>query len=233
MSDKPLILHIETATDICSVCLSRDNDILAVEETTESYVHAEKLTLFIQSCMEEANLSMQELDAVSLSAGPGSFTGLRIGASVAKGICYALGKPLIAISSLEALASAMRIDNPHERGLYCSMIDARRMEVYCALFDSLGKRIWPDQPLILEREDKTFRNFFEEGHIIFYGGNGSQKCKDVLHDSQAVFTDVLSSSTHLTPLANRAYLEKSFVDPAYFSPAYLKTPNITIPKKRL
>ena len=152
----PKILCIETATEICSVCLSIDGEAVALAETDKGFSHASTLTILIQKCLEEANLTLDNLDAVALSQGPGSYTGLRIGVSVAKGICYALNKPMIAIDTLEALAWACAKEEKQEAH-YCPMIDARRMEVYTAMYNLKGEEEQSVNALILDEKLKILQ----------------------------------------------------------------------------
>lgn len=227
----PIILNIETSTDVCSICVSNGLEVLAIRETDESYVHASKVTVFIQECLSEANLTLIDIDAVALSKGPGSYTALRIGASTAKGICYALDKPLIAIDTLQSLALASRDKEQNEGAIYCPMIDARRMEVYTALFDASNALIQQTNALIVDKS--AFGQYFSKKQDIIFSGNGADKCKNVLQSSNAHFSSVLCSATNLIPLAIMAYEKTDFEDMAYFSPDYHKPPNITTPKKVL
>lgn len=227
----PIILNIETSTDVCSICVSNGLEVLAIRETNEPYVHASKLTIFIQECLSEANLSLATIDAVALSKGPGSYTALRIGASTAKGICYALDKPLIAIDTLQSIALATQTKEQNKKALYCPMIDARRMEVYTALFDANNGLLQQTNALIVD--EHSFESYFEEDQVIIFSGNGAEKCKTVLHSSNAHFSSVVCSATNLIPLAISAYEKGKFEDVAYFAPDYHKSPNITTPKKVL
>jgi len=172
------ILNIETSTEICSVCVSENGNVLAIAESHEGYNHATNLTMFIQKCLEESKLQMQDLDAVAFSQGPGSYTGLRIGVSAAKGICYALNKPLIAVDTLSAIANECASKEQLENALFCPMIDARRMEVYTALFNYKNEKVKDLEALIVDSE--SFQTEFNEGKQIVFCGNGSEKCKSVI-----------------------------------------------------
>lgn len=224
------ILNIETSTEICSVCISDNGQLLAFSESHEGYNHASNLTIFIQKCLKDAGLKMEELDAVALSQGPGSYTGLRIGVSVAKGICYALNKPMIAVSTLQALALASI--NEHEKEiLYCPMIDARRMEVYTAIYDSNNKMVDHLQAKIIDAD--SFQNYFNEGKKILFSGNGAEKCKPIIISNNALYSSIKCSAKHLIPISEQQFKSEKFEDIAYFEPLYFKAPNITLPKKIL
>jgi tRNA threonylcarbamoyladenosine biosynthesis protein TsaB len=158
-----LILNLETATKSCSVCLARDGKPLAIKEAwSDQYSHAEQLNQFIETVMQEANFSLSDLDAVAVSAGPGSYTGLRIGTSTAKGICYALEIPLISVNSLKALASLSKADE----GYICPMFDARRMEVYAAIYDKELNTLMPTAAVVVD--DQSFKEFFSQ-KVTFLG----------------------------------------------------------------
>ena len=213
-----LILNIETSTTNCSVSLSKDEEILFLKEDNNlGYSHAEKLHLFIQDVFNETNISKNNIDAVSVSKGPGSYTGLRIGVSAAKGLCYALDKPLISVSTLEALAhQATKID----KGIIIPMLDARRMEVYSAIFNSDYKLIRGVEAQIL---DAT--SFAEElkSQNVYFLGNGVEKMKQIISHSNAFFIEnKLPSASTLGKIANTKYKISDIEDVAYFEPYYLK-----------
>jgi len=224
------ILNIETATDTCSICISRDQRILAQETINEPFQHAARITLLIKACLEKAALTLDEIDALAVSRGPGAYTALRIGISVVKGIAYALDKPVIAIDTLQALALATA-NSIKKEGIYHPMIDARRMEVYTASFDETGKRLSEAESKIITED--SFQEEIKEGKSIFLSGNGAAKCTAVLTSKQIEYLEVYCDSAHLVPLAHRAFEAGNFVDIAYFTPFYLKPPNITIAKKKL
>ncbi len=223
-----LLLSIETATEICSICVSKGAEILAERGTSEVYQHIEAITTLIQEVTEEAGVSLQEIDAIALSEGPGSYTALRVGAATAKGICYTLDKPLIAISTLKSLAWAMK--NSSNVGYFLPMIDARRMEVYAALFDHNLQEM--EAPAALLVTDQTNKSYQSIDAPIFIGGNGAEKCTKVL-GSNFIYTEVECNAKNLVSLAIEKYQARDFVDLAYFSPFYLKPPNITVSKKKL
>lgn len=215
------ILLIESSTSICSVALSRDGRIVALREVDESNRHAELLTVFCDEVVKEAGLTFDALDAIAVSKGPGSYTGLRIGVSAAKGICYALNKPLIAIGTLEAMADGMKPE-AQPGDLLCPMLDARRMEVYCAIYDHEGNEIEPVAPHILD--ENSFSILLAEKRIIF-SGDGMPKAKEMLSKfPHAIFTNAGNcSAKHLMLRAEKKFLVKDFEDLAYFEPFYLKT----------
>ncbi len=225
----PVILHIETATDVCSIGISRGDKLLALHESLDFNNHAARITLMIEACMQDAQIQWSDLDAIAISSGPGSYTGLRIGVSTAKGICYAQGKPLIAIDTLQTLALAAHEASDPPNTLYCPMIDARRMEVYAAIFDVQGNLVQP--PAAIRVEHDTFQSFFAAGRTLIFSGNGAEKCKPFFTVPQAHFRSVLCSAKHLIQLAVQAFQKKKFADVAYFEPFYLKPPNITTPIK--
>ncbi len=227
----PLILNIESATDVCSVCISRGEEIIAFQEIGERNEHARVITLLIQDCLREAAIKMEELDAVAISSGPGSYTSLRVGASVAKGICFALDKPLIAVDTLQSLAWASRKAQDEKGALYCPMIDARRMDVYANLFDGEGEPV--AEAVAKTIDSDSFSDYFDSEQKIVFCGNGANKCKTALAQSPfAIFSPIVAcSSKFLAPIAAQIFSAKKFVDPAYYVPTYLKAPNITMPRK--
>ncbi|MCD4724885.1 MAG: tRNA (adenosine(37)-N6)-threonylcarbamoyltransferase complex dimerization subunit type 1 TsaB [Bacteroidales bacterium] len=220
-----LILNIETATQVCSVGLSNGTEILYIRESREKNIHASLVTVFSEEVCREAGILMNELDAVSVSKGPGSYTGLRIGVSAAKGFCYALDIPLIAVPTLQSMAlgalwSLEDSPKPPANALYCPMIDARRMEVYTALFDQQNREVRAAEALIVDEE-----SFHEEieTNIIYYFGDGAEKCREVLdHENMIYLDDIHPSATSLAVLANAKFLSGDFEDLAYFEPYYLK-----------
>ncbi len=229
-----LILNIETATEICSVCLAIDGKIVGIRESSEAKSHASQLSVFILELFQESKISAQDLDAVAISQGPGSYTGLRIGVSTAKGICYGSGKPLIAISSLLSLAklASDTIVNKNEStggSLLCPMIDARRMEVYAAIYDSDWKQIMDTKAVIVE--PNSFTEYLNKNRVYFFG-SGSDKTKDLIQHFNAQYLDKIeASSTGMVELAEMKYRDSNFENTAYFEPFYLKDFIATIPKK--
>ena len=213
------ILNIETATHICSVALSNKGETIDIEESLEDKTHAELLTVFIGKILERNKLTTKDLSAVAVSEGPGSYTGLRIGLSVAKGLCYGLKIPLIFIPTLEAMANGANksIDDDY---LLCPMIDARRMEVYTALYNSkLEKEVDIHAKII---NSDSYKNELEKHRIIFFG-TGSDKCKDDISSSSAIFLEnSFISSQYMSDLSYRKFLAEEFEDVAYCEPFYLK-----------
>ncbi|MGC6471199.1 MAG: tRNA (adenosine(37)-N6)-threonylcarbamoyltransferase complex dimerization subunit type 1 TsaB [Flavobacteriales bacterium] len=210
------ILNIETATKSCSVALSKNGQLIGChEEVSERYSHSEQLTLFIQEVLTQNGLSQQDLDAIAFSSGPGSYTGLRIGLSTAKGLCYALEIPLISVSTLEAMAQLM-IDK-HPMKIMCPMIDARRMEVYCALFGSIQN---PITAKVIDQD--SFAEELEKYPLLFFG-DGADKCQQVLTHSNAYFElGIYPSARGMLELAFQKFSKKDFEDLAYYEPFYLK-----------
>ena len=213
-----LILGIETATRNCSVALFKDGIVIAEKEhISDDYIHAEQLTLFIQQVIESANVTLKNVEAVALSKGPGSYTGLRIGTSSAKGLCYALDIPLIAISTLKAMAFAMAKNE--KSAIYCPMIDARRMEVFSALYDVDNKQVRGVQADVLD--ENTYTEFLADETIFF--GDGSLKCQEIINHKNAKFIEGINpSAKNLGILANTKFENKDFENVAYFEPYYLK-----------
>ncbi|WP_428224309.1 tRNA (adenosine(37)-N6)-threonylcarbamoyltransferase complex dimerization subunit type 1 TsaB [Flavobacterium sp.] len=210
------ILHLETATKNCSVALAKDGELIAIREVAEmGYTHSEKLHVFIETVLEEAQITMQDLSAVAVSKGPGSYTGLRIGVSAAKGLCYALNIPLIALDTLEILARKITISD----GIIIPMIDARRMECYTAIFNPNFETVRDIASQIIDAI--TFDTI--EGNIHFIG-DGAPKCKEILNQDRFKFhDDVIFPSAHeMINIAFHKYLNNDFVDVAYFEPFYLK-----------
>ncbi len=227
----PLILNIESATDICSVSLSRGTEILSFRETEETFAHSKVLTLLIEDCLAERNIELKDLDAVAVSRGPGSYTSLRVGSSVAKGICYALDKPLLALDTLKSLALAAYAAEGDAEAIYAPMIDARRMECYTAHFSASGDRITETAAEVIT--EKSYSNIFKSEKKVIFCGSGAEKCRSVLLSPLAFFSPIICSAMYLPPLAVQAFVEKRFEDIAYFEPEYFKAPNITKSKKKL
>jgi len=200
-------------------------------ETNEPYVHGTQITLLIEAALKATNVKLADLDAIALSKGPGSYTGLRIGTSTAKGIGYALDKPLIAIDSLKALALASKNQSGESEAFFVPMIDARRMEVYTALFGKNMESLKETEAKIID--ETSYQAFFEQKQVLVFSGNGAPKCQAILQSPFAHFFDLKASASHLIPLAVEAFQNGAFADLAYFSPYYFKSPNITKPKRVL
>jgi tRNA threonylcarbamoyladenosine biosynthesis protein TsaB len=222
-----LILNIETSTTNCSVSLSKEGETLVLkEDNNNKYSHAERLHSYIDEVLIKSKISLSNLDAIAVSKGPGSYTGLRIGVSAAKGLCFAIDKPLISVATLEALAHQIKI----EEGVIVPMLDARRMEVYSAIFDLNYKQIRDTQAQILE--EQSFKDYLEEGKVYFIG-NGVEKTKILIRHPNAVFVEnKLPSANEMSLLANNKYKKNDIEDVAYFEPYYLKD-FIAIKSKRV
>lgn len=219
-----ILLHIETSTTNCSVSISKDDKVVAlVEQNDAGYSHAENLHLFILKTLQSAGLDKSELDAVVVSKGPGSYTGLRIGVSTAKGICFALDKPLIAVETLEVLArqySLEDVDN-NKQVFIVPMLDARRMEVYSAVFNNHYKQIRETEAEIID--SNSFSEYLNKGKVYFIG-DGAQKCKGVIEHPNAVFQGKqhYPSANEMAQIASLKYKAGEFENLAYFEPYYLK-----------
>ena len=213
-----LILSIESATKNCSVALAADGEILALKELhEEKFSHAEKLHSFVLEVMETSGRKLAELDAVAVSKGPGSYTGLRIGVSAAKGLCYALDKPLISIPTLECLARQVEMT---EEGLVVPLLDARRMEVYSAVFNSRFEAVRETRAEILDAG--SFSEYLDQGKVCFLG-DGAAKTKELINHPNAVFiTGRFPSAREMAPIAENKAIDGQFEDLAYFEPFYLK-----------
>jgi len=227
-----IILNLETATQICSVVLAKDGEVLAKRELNEKNVHAEVLTPFIEEVVQEVGLKLQDLDAIAVSKGPGSYTGLRIGVSTAKGLCYSLDKSLISVGTLESLANIAAHKLADSLTLHhhiYPMIDARRMEVYTAPFSSDLKQLSEVAPLIFD--ENTFADLSIDQKLILVG-NGSSKTKELFSDNPQIeiHDKILCSAEGMIKIAEEKYSKQDFEDVAYFEPFYLKEFIAGIPK---
>ena len=232
-----LILCIETGTDVCSVGIARDGELLSLRESDEGRDHARKVGVFVDELLRETGIAPDDLDAVAVGKGPGSYTGLRIGVSFAKGLCYGLQKPLLAVGSLDALVEVARED--YEAGILavddwqharlCPMVDARRMEVYAQVFDSQGTPLTDVSAEVVSEE--SFAAYRQAGELFVIFGSGARKCADLL--AGATFVEVTPSARGLARLAQQALDEGRTEDIAYFEPFYLKDFVVTTSKKRL
>jgi tRNA threonylcarbamoyladenosine biosynthesis protein TsaB len=210
------ILNIDTAVVSASLCLAKDDQVLKLKVNPSQKDHASWLHVAIKDMMEEAGLSLNELDAIAVSSGPGSYTGLRVSMATAKGLCYALQKPLITVSTLKMMAVAA-IDASTD--LLCPMIDARRMEVFTAVYDHSLVEILSPVNIILEKE--SFKEQLHTSSILFFG-NGSEKFKSLVTDSNAVFQNLEANAEHMTGLSFSQFEKKEFADLAYAEPYYGK-----------
>ena len=229
------ILCIETSTNVCSTALTKNGNTLFSEVEYSANSHAALLTVLIENMMRKSCMDMNDIDAVAVSSGPGSYTGLRIGVSTAKGICYALGKPLIAINSLRILAQQAIISKcetlDYSDILLCPMIDARRMEVYSTLFDKEFNQVGDIKAEIIN--SSSYLPILEKNRVIFIG-NGSTKCKELIQHPNAVFQeDVYPLASAMAIPAYTAFTQNQFEDVAYFEPFYLKDFIATVPKNKV
>lgn len=221
----PLILNIDTATENASVCLSNNGIILASAESTEQKNHASFVHIAIEQIAASAQITLSQIDAIAVTNGPGSYTGLRVGLSSAKGLCYVLEKPLILLNTLEVIATkiitTVNSSSTFKEStfLVCPMIDARRMEVFMALYDKHLNIIIEPAALILSEE--SFKDELAN-NPIFFGGNGSNKLDEILHQPNARFINVSYSATDMIGLSEKAYILNQFANLAYSEPYYLK-----------
>ncbi len=222
------LLLIETSTTVCSVALSDSGNVVALREVNNGYAHAENLTLFCDAVLKEAGIPFQQLDGIAVSQGPGSYTGLRIGLSAAKGFAFALNMPLITISTLEAMAWGMR--DEAAGALLCPMIDARRMEVYCAQFNPDLSEVHAPEAIVVEQD--TFAALLKSQPVLF-SGDGMPKCRTILEQfPNARFTEKgMPTAAHLAQPAEKYFQESRFADLAYCEPFYLKEFNAGKPKQ--
>lgn len=227
------ILHIETSTDVCSVALSQDGACLYEETNYEGPSHAQKLAGFVKEAVSFADSHAIPIDAVSISKGPGSYTGLRIGVSEAKGVAYGLNAKLVSVPTLKLLTVPVLLGNEElpEDALLCPMIDARRMEVYCAVYDRALKEIVPTQALVVEQD--SFKDLLDK-HPIYFMGNGADKCTETIcHPNAHFIQGIKPLARNMVPLAEMSIARKEFEDVAYFEPFYLKEFVATKSKKLL
>ena len=215
----PLILNIETSTKNCSVALFSGSKLISEKSLlSEKYSHSETLTLFVEDVIKNSDYKLIDLDAISVSKGPGSYTGLRIGVSTAKGLSYSLNCPLISVSTLQSMAFYMS-KKKSNYDLYCPMIDARRMEVFSSFYNKKNNQIRDVRADIID-EDSYKKEL--ENKVLFFG-DGANKCKDLLTSGNSYFLDdIFPSATHMGILSLEKYNNKDFEDVAYFEPFYLK-----------
>lgn len=219
-----LILNMDTATPVCSVALAQDGKLLALREKNEKNIHAEVLNGFVEEVLKEAQKSLKDLDAIAVSMGPGSYTGLRIGVSAAKGFCYSLDKPLIGVGTIDAMAhwAAHELNGKlEENSLFLPMIDARRMEIYGAFFNQQLEALSEVKPHILDEN-----SFLEEGKdkSIILTGDGAAKCQEIFSQREEIiiYPDIHSSSRGMMQMAEDKFNQQIFEDVAYCEPFYLK-----------
>jgi tRNA threonylcarbamoyladenosine biosynthesis protein TsaB len=213
-----LILNLETATTNCSVSLAKKGEVIAIKEhNSPNYSHSEQLHVFIEDVLREACMERTDLDAVAVSKGPGSYTGLRIGVSAAKGLCFALDIPLISVSTLGSMAEQVK---DSEVDFIIPVLDARRMEVYSQVFDNALMEVRETRAEIVDTN--SFQNYLGKGKVMLLG-SGAEKCKDVVGPNNAIYkTEIVPSAKQMGSLSFVKYKEKAFEDVAYFEPYYLK-----------
>ena len=222
-----LLLAIETTTKNCSVALFENSNLVQLkEQTSDKYSHAEQLTFFIEEVVRKNNISLQEIDGIALSKGPGSYTGIRIGTSTAKGLCYSLDIPLISVSTLNSMAFG--ISHKEDYKLYCPMLDAKRMEVFAAIYDQSNNEVREIRADIVD--ENTYAEFMED-KILFFG-DGSSKCKSIINNPNAYFIDgAFPSAKDMGILGFEKFENKDFEDVVYFEPYYLKDFVVVTKKK--
>ena len=219
------IILIETSTALCSVALAEDGKVTAYRESSAPKAHASLTAVFVQEVLEERGVKLADCDAVCVSKGPGSYTGLRVGVSTAKGLCFGSGKPLVAVGTLDTLVAQAG----DVAGIVIPMIDARRMEVYSAVFEN-GTQITETTPVIVD--ENSFAEYLEQGQVLFIG-DGAGKCADVIKHPNAHFCQCNPKASAMLQPAVAAYRAQQFEDVAYFEPFYLKEFVATVSKKKL
>jgi len=214
----PLILSLETATTNCSVALASDGKVVASRSINSGYSHSEKINVFIQEVIAQAGVTLKDLQAVAVSSGPGSYTGLRIGISTAKGLCYALDIPLIAVNTLDAMAQGLTSGNDE---LIVPMIDARRMEVYSAVYDSEKKRVSEIEAIVVDNH--YYSNFRSEKELVL-AGDGADKCQVLFQNESSIKiqTSFVPQAEFMAELAEQKFRNSDFENVALFEPFYLK-----------
>ena len=224
------IILIETSTALCSTALAENGTIVSYRESSAPKAHASLTAVFIQEMLAEKGLTIADCDAVCVSMGPGSYTGLRVGVSTAKGLCFGSGKPLLAVGTLDTLvAQAQMPDQAGDLKYIIPMVDARRMEVYTAVFEN-GEQTTQTAPAIID--ENSFADLLEQGPCLFIG-DGAGKCADVIKHPNARFCQCWPKASAMLIPAMKAYKEKRFEDVAYFEPFYLKEFVATVSKKKL
>ncbi len=225
------IISIETATKVCSIALHCNGELIALRENNDQHSHSANITIFVDEVVKEAGITFSDINAIAVSKGPGSYTGLRIGVSAAKGFCYGLGIPLISVNTLMAMAQHTALSQyKKENTLLCPMIDARRMEVFCALIDT--KNQWAKETEAVIVDESSFGQELEKHPIVFFG-DGAAKCQSTINHPNAIFiNEIRPSAKYVGELAWEKFSQKQFEDVAYFEPFYLKEFVATTPKKQ-
>ena len=211
-----LILNIDTAVDVASICLAKDGNVLSIARNESQKDHASWLHIAIKEIFEKNNLELSSADAIAVTGGPGSYTGLRIGMATAKGICFALNKPLISLNTLLVMANAAKNEGAD---LLCPMIDARRMEVFTAIYTKELQIV--KEPVAITLNENSFAEYFSNNSICFFG-NGSNKFQAIEKKPQAFFMDIKTDASSMMFLSEKSFSEKKFADLAYAEPLYLK-----------
>lgn len=216
----PLILCLDTATDICSVALTRNGKLIAYKENSDGNSHARTLLPFVEEVLKEAQVTPQELSAVAISAGPGSYTGLRIGTSTAKGLCYALEIPLIAVPTLQIIAAGAAQNTSSPNAIFCPLLDARRMEVFTALYDNNLQQLKDVAAVIVD--ENTFAETLAQKNTVFCG-NGAEKCRPLYENNpNAIFNLTPISARNMADIALKKFIDNQIENIAYFTPLYGK-----------
>lgn len=231
---KPIILSLESATSVCSVALSRGSELLSLKETVEGNRHSEWMTLYVEHCMKSANVQYSDIDAIVVSKGPGSYTGLRVGYSIAKGLAYQLDIPIIEVNTMRSISFGLKVELD-KNDIVVPMIDARRMEVYQQFLDHNRQPISEVYPCILDEYNWQVLSSYDQVHLV---GNGAFKFKQLenyyqFENKVVVHEAILNSAQYLIPEGLEKWEAKEFADVAYSVPFYLKSPNITKSKKPL
>lgn len=232
-----LILHIETATDVCSVAIANESGLIDLCETAEGRSHASILTVFVEELLQKNKIRVSDLHAIAVSMGPGSYTGLRIGVSVAKGLCYGADIPMIALPTLQCMVFGFfrqhkeKTFTTSDDTWYCPMVDARRLEVYTAFFNNQGMFTSEISAQIIN--EHSFEEILSK-HMVYFFGNGSDKCSSIITHPNARFIAGLNPSAQdMVALSQELYLKQEFKDIAYFEPFYLKDFVATTPKNKV
>lgn len=229
--NKTLIISIETATRVCSVALHENGLLLGLSEMFTEKSHSRNLTVMIRDLMKRCGREINELDAVAVSKGPGSYTGLRIGSSAAKGLCFGCDTPLIAVDTLRAMAKGLNYLNTDKTCYIVPLLDARRMEVYTAVYDQNLQEVEPVRPEIID--ENAYSDLLAKHQVIF-GGNAAEKTRSVIKHANACFAVYFyTSAKFIGELAYEQWLQNMITEPAYFEPTYLKAFQVKKPKKRL
>lgn len=232
----PLILNIDTANEYASVCLAENDTVIAFEESVELKNHASFIHTAIKKIFEKSCLPLSAIDAVSVSNGPGSYTGLRISLATAKGICYSLQKPLITLNTLQIMADAIKTNFLHQTNYHhssffiCPLIDARRMEVFTAIYNANLETVLAPTALVLQED--SFRGFLEKDKVVFTG-SGAEKLKTLIKHNYAVFADIIFTAKDMVQLSLVNFEKKNFADIAYCQPFYIKEVYTTTPPRKV